>query len=102
MGVIPAGSTDTVCYSLHGCRDMPTAAIHIILGDRLPVDVTVVESGLMAKQVLSFCAFGFYGNVISISENLRWMGPSRYDVAGLQVVEEMLSSVDLSFVCTSH
>jgi len=82
IGVVPAGSTDTVCYSLHGCRDATTAVLHIIAGDRLPVDVTVVESQQRVKQVLSFCAFGFYGNIISISEKFRWMGPSRYDVAG--------------------
>ena len=29
-----AGSTDAVAYSLNGCRDQATAALHIALGDR--------------------------------------------------------------------
>ena len=33
IGVIPGGSTDALAYSLHGARDVVTAALHIVLGD---------------------------------------------------------------------
>ena len=29
--------------------------------------------------------YGFYGDVMKESEDLRWMGPARYDMAGLKV-----------------
>lgn len=32
IGVIPAGSTDAIAYSLHGTADIQTAVIHIISG----------------------------------------------------------------------
>ena len=34
LGHIPAGSTDTVAYSINGTRSALTAALHIALGDR--------------------------------------------------------------------
>ena len=34
LGHIPAGSTDAVAFSVHGTRDVLTAALHIALGDR--------------------------------------------------------------------
>ncbi len=34
VGVVPAGSTDTIAYSLHGTSDVQTAVIHIIAGTR--------------------------------------------------------------------
>ena len=34
LGHIPAGSTDAVAYSIHGTRDVTTAALHIVTGDR--------------------------------------------------------------------
>lgn len=33
IGIIPAGSTDTIVYSLHGTSDVTTAVIHIIAGN---------------------------------------------------------------------
>lgn len=36
---LPIGSTDALAYSLHGTRCAATAALHIALGDRIPLDV---------------------------------------------------------------
>lgn len=36
LGIIPAGSTDTVVYSLHGTGDVLTAAFHIVCGEHTP------------------------------------------------------------------
>lgn len=32
-----------------------------------------------------FNRYGFYGDVMRESEELRWMGPARYDLAGFKV-----------------
>ena len=38
IGVIPGGSTDALAYSLHGARDVVTAALHIVVGDDKFID----------------------------------------------------------------
>ncbi len=43
-GHIPAGSTDAVCYSLHGNRGEITAALHIAFGDRYELECVCVMS----------------------------------------------------------
>ncbi|GAQ89220.1 Ceramide kinase [Klebsormidium nitens] len=128
IGLIPAGSTDTVAVSTNGARDPITAALHILLGDRLPLDVVRVTawdyqheggrpdpdhvemanygrapseqhrgrgSGHLhtehedprrphVRYAASFAGYGFYGDVMRESELYRWMGPARYDYAGLR------------------
>ena len=32
IGIIPAGSTNTIVWSLQGCSDPRTAALHVIIG----------------------------------------------------------------------
>lgn len=44
VNVLSAGSTDTVAVSTNGVRDPITAALHILLGDRLPLDVVRVTA----------------------------------------------------------
>ncbi|XP_024530898.1 ceramide kinase isoform X2 [Selaginella moellendorffii] len=93
FGIIPAGSTDTIVVSTTGTRDPVTAALHIILGDSMPLDIVRLTGWKESKQpkapviryAASFSGYGFYGDVARESESLRWMGPSRYDYAGTKV-----------------
>ncbi|CAM6089143.1 unnamed protein product [Calypogeia fissa] len=95
IGIIPAGSTDTVAVSTTGSRDPITAALHIILGDNMPLDVVRLTGWKKSPQsgdepptvryAASFAGYGFYGDVMKESETTRWMGPARYDVAGFKV-----------------
>ncbi|CAI5525656.1 unnamed protein product [Closterium sp. Naga37s-1] len=41
------------------------------------------DEGVEVRYAASFFGYGFYGDVIRRSEGLRWMGPARYDYAGL-------------------
>eukprot|EP00899_Mesostigma_viride_P026663 jgi/Mesvir1/7181/Mv18209-RA.1 len=87
LGIIPAGSTDTIAYSAHGTRDVVAAALHIALGDRLPIDVGLIQTPEGVQEyACSFCGYGFFGDVMRMSEHFRWMGPSRYDFAGTLAV----------------
>nr|XP_036674815.1 ceramide kinase [Drosophila suzukii] len=85
VGVIPAGSTDTIAYSMHGTADVRTAAIHVILGQHRGLDVCSVSNG---QTLLRFCAsvlsYGYLGDVAAQSENYRWMGPRRYEYSGVK------------------
>lgn len=42
IGIIPAGSTDTVAYCLNGTTDIKTSIIHIILGQTHGLDISSV------------------------------------------------------------
>jgi len=83
VGHIPGGSTDAVAYTLHGTRSAEAAALHIALGDRMPLDVARVDADDGThKHFVCQAAYGFLGDVMRTSESLRFMGPSRYEVAG--------------------
>ncbi|XP_054738569.1 ceramide kinase [Anastrepha obliqua] len=85
IAIIPAGSTDTIAYSVHGTADVPTAAIHLILGQRRGMDICSVRN---REGILRFCAsllsYGYLGDVAAKSERYRWMGPKRYEFAGVK------------------
>lgn len=85
VGFIPGGSTDTVSMSLHGSIDPVTAALHIVLGDRLDVDVVSIHSKQRLERfVMSMLSYGYLGDLMKHSEGLRWLGRQRYDVSGVK------------------
>lgn len=85
IGIIPAGSTDCVCFSTVGTNDAETSALHIIVGDSLPMDVSSVHhAGALLRYSVSLLGYGFYGDIIKDSESKRWMGLIRYDFSGLK------------------
>ncbi|KAM3682924.1 hypothetical protein ACJW31_12G107400 [Castanea mollissima] len=94
FGIIPAGSTDAIVMCTTGARDPITSALHIVLGNRVGLDIaqvvrwkTTPESKVepYVRYAASFAGYGFYGDVITESEKFRWMGPKRYDYAGTKV-----------------
>ncbi|XP_067216268.1 ceramide kinase isoform X3 [Linepithema humile] len=87
VGVIPSGSTDTVAYSLHGTTDVQTAAIHIIFGDSIGLDISSVHNNRnLLRLYASVLSYGYLGDVIRDSEKFRWMGPHRYDWSGFKKI----------------
>ncbi|KAM8856229.1 ceramide kinase-like protein isoform 2-T3 [Spinachia spinachia] len=77
LGIIPAGSTDVVSCSVHGVRDPVTAALHIVLGHLLQVDMCSFSS-LGQLVCFGFSAmFGFGGRSLARAEKKRWMPSSR-------------------------
>uniref|UniRef100_A0A8D2ZHA4 Zgc:158263 n=1 Tax=Scophthalmus maximus TaxID=52904 RepID=A0A8D2ZHA4_SCOMX len=86
IGIIPAGSTDCVCYATVGVIDPVTSALHIIIGDSQPLDVcSVHHASALVRYSVSLVGYGFYGDVLAESEKHRWMGPLRYDYSGAVV-----------------
>ncbi|XP_068602587.1 ceramide kinase-like protein [Brachionichthys hirsutus] len=77
LGIIPAGSTDVVSCSVHGVRDPVTAALHIVLGHLLQVDMCSFSSlGQLVRFGFS-AMFGFGGQTLARAEKKRWMPSSR-------------------------
>ncbi|KAI5096004.1 ceramide kinase [Silurus meridionalis] len=86
IGIIPAGSTDCVCFATVGVNDPVTSALHIIIGDSQPLDVcSVHHCSALVRYSVSLVGYGFYGDVLAESERHRWMGPLRYDYSGFLV-----------------
>uniref|UniRef100_A0A674NX47 Zgc:158263 n=1 Tax=Takifugu rubripes TaxID=31033 RepID=A0A674NX47_TAKRU len=86
IGIIPAGSTDCVCYATVGVIDPVTSALHIVVGDSQPLDVCAVhQASAPLRYSVSLLGYGFYGDVLAESEKHRWMGPLRYDFSGTMV-----------------
>lgn len=87
LGIIPAGSTDTVAYCLHGTTDIKTCLVHIILGQTSGLDISSVsnDKGLI-KFYASVMSYGYLGDVCYESERLRWLGPKRYEYSGFKKI----------------
>ncbi|XP_038136455.1 ceramide kinase-like isoform X1 [Cyprinodon tularosa] len=86
IGIIPAGSTDCICFATVGTNDPITSALHIILGDSQPLDVSSVHhNNVFLRYSVSLLGYGFYGDVLSDSERKRWMGLARYDISGAKM-----------------
>ncbi|XP_061570574.1 ceramide kinase [Cololabis saira] len=83
IGIIPAGSTDCICFATVGTNDPVTSALHIIVGDSQPMDVSSVHhDDIFLRYSVSLLGYGFYGDVLADSERKRWLGPARYDLSG--------------------
>lgn len=85
IGIIPAGSTDCICFATVGTNDPVTSALHIIVGDSQPMDVcSVHHNDIFLRYSVSLLGYGFYGDVLTDSETKRWLGPARYDLSGVK------------------
>ncbi|XP_052865484.1 ceramide kinase [Anopheles cruzii] len=101
IGVIPAGSTDTVAYCLNGTTDIKTSIIHIILGQHSGLDIAAVYDASTVKEAdptdrstkprpqllklyASVLSYGYLGDIAYDSEKYRWMGPKRYEYSGFK------------------
>ncbi|KAM9486150.1 ceramide kinase-like protein [Clarias gariepinus] len=103
LGVIPAGSANVVACSVHGVKHPVTAALHIILGHRQPVDLCSVSSmgGLLR---FGFCAMlGFGGQALAVAERLNWIPPTqRHELALISALAQLRpEDCELSFIPSS-
>jgi ceramide kinase len=96
---IPCGSTDAVACSLHGCRSVFTAAMHMALGDSTPLDALKVTIGGTVRYACCIATYGFMGDVVQESEKHRWLGPLRYDIIGaMKIVNNQSYACRVSYI----
>eukprot|EP00045_Choanoeca_perplexa_P015212 m.186096 g.186096 ORF g.186096 m.186096 type:complete len:479 (+) comp16918_c0_seq5:1156-2592(+) len=88
IGLLPAGSTNTVAYSCSGSADVFTWAINVILGIQRPLDLGRITSPELESPLFAtnFICNGFFSSVVADSERHRWMGPFRYSFSGFKQV----------------
>lgn len=88
IGVIGAGSTDANSFGVIGTNDSTTAALNMVLGRTINIDICSVhslqEDHRILRFVSTFVSYGYFGDIIKNSDSLRWMGPKRYDVCAAQ------------------
>ncbi|TWW81138.1 ceramide kinase-like protein isoform X1 [Takifugu flavidus] len=77
LGIIPAGSTDVVSCSVHGVRDPPTAAMHIVLGHLQQLDMCSFSSFGQLMRFGFSAMFGFGAQSLARAEKKRWMPSSQ-------------------------
>ncbi|XP_047310892.1 sphingoid long-chain bases kinase 1-like [Impatiens glandulifera] len=87
MGIIPAGSDNSLVWTVLGENDPASAAVAIVKGGLVATDVLVVEwvqSGLI-QFGMTVSYFGFVSDALELSEKYqKHLGPLRYIVAGIQ------------------
>ncbi|XVF67073.1 hypothetical protein PTKIN_Ptkin10aG0091500 [Pterospermum kingtungense] len=85
IGIIPAGSDNSLAWTVLGVRDPVSAAISIVKGGLTAIDVFAVE--WIQTGVIHFgmtvSYYGFVSDVLELSEKYqKRFGPLRYFVAG--------------------
>ncbi|XP_020597571.1 sphingoid long-chain bases kinase 1-like isoform X2 [Phalaenopsis equestris] len=85
IGIIPAGSDNSLVWTILGIRDPIAAALSIVKGALTPTDVFAVEwiqtGAIHYGNTVSY--FGFLSDVLELSEKYqKHFGPLRYFVAG--------------------
>lgn len=94
LGIIPAGSDNSLVWTVFGIRDPTTAAVAIVKGGTISTDVIGVEwhkTGAV-HYGLTVAYYGFMSDVLELSGRYqRRFGPLRYFVAGA-----------LRLLCLSH
>uniref|UniRef100_A0A7I4BN80 DAGKc domain-containing protein n=2 Tax=Physcomitrium patens TaxID=3218 RepID=A0A7I4BN80_PHYPA len=94
LGIIPAGSDNSLVWTVFGIRDPTAAAVAIVKGGTITTDVIGVECHKTddVHLGLTVAYYGFMSDVLELSAKYqRRCGPLRYFVAGF-----------LRLLCLSH
>ncbi|CAO2199897.1 unnamed protein product [Urochloa humidicola] len=86
IGIIPAGSDNSLVWTVLGIKDPVSAATALAKGGFTPIDVFAVKWIQAGVTHFGFTAsyYGFVADVLQLSENFRLqLGPFRYVAAGL-------------------
>ncbi|ETS86866.1 hypothetical protein PFICI_00694 [Pestalotiopsis fici W106-1] len=81
---VPCGSGNGLSCNINGSHKAGPAALAIIKGVRTPMDLMSITQG--DQRILSFLSqsFGIVAECDLGTENLRWMGPARFDLGVVQ------------------
>lgn len=85
IGIIPAGSDNSLIWSIMGIRDPASAAVAIVKGDLVSTDIFAVEWTKTGDvhMGLTVTYYGFMSDVLELSEKYqKRFGPLRYFIAG--------------------
>ncbi|NXN33873.1 CERKL protein, partial [Nycticryphes semicollaris] len=100
LGVIPAGTTNILAYTLYGIKHAVTAALHIVMGHIQPVDVCTFSTPSKLLRFGFSAMFGFGARTLALAEKHRWMPSSqRKDFAFIKTLADLKpEECELSFL----
>uniref|UniRef100_K7F246 Ceramide kinase like n=1 Tax=Pelodiscus sinensis TaxID=13735 RepID=K7F246_PELSI len=100
LGIIPAGSTNVLAYTLHGIKHVVTATLHIIMGHIQPVDICTFSSPSKFLRFGFSAMFGFGARTLALAEKHRWMPSNqRRDFAVIRTLASLKpEECELSFL----
>lgn len=94
---LPGGSGNAMCINLTGTNSASVAALSIIKGTPLPIDLISITQG--TRRFLSFLSqsFGIVAECDLGTENMRWMGEARFTVGMLKhILNQTVFPCDLA------
>lgn len=97
IGHIPCGSGNALSLNLYGTNKVDLAALAIVKGVELPIDLVSITQG--PRRILSFLSqsVGIIAECDLGTENLRWMGSTRFEVGlVLRVAQRKCYPCDLA------
>uniref|UniRef100_A0A8C0F9B1 Ceramide kinase like n=1 Tax=Bubo bubo TaxID=30461 RepID=A0A8C0F9B1_BUBBB len=100
LGVIPAGTTNILAYTLYGIKHAVTATLHIVMGHIQPVDVCTFSSPSKLLRFGFSAMFGFGARTLALAEKHRWMPSNqRKDFAFIKTLADLKpEECELSFL----
>jgi sphingosine kinase len=78
VALLPCGSGNAMAWNLYGTGSVSLAALSIVKGLRMPLDLASVTQG--STRTLSFLSqtFGIVAELDVGTDHIRWMGPTRF------------------------
>eukprot|EP00850_Spirogloea_muscicola_P005431 SM000025S08326 [mRNA] locus=s25:95751:99235:+ [translate_table: standard] len=102
IGIVPAGSDNSLAWSVLGIRDPLSAALAIVKGGTIAVDTLLVQAGRAGSAHAGLCIayFGFMSDVLELATQYQArFGPLRYAVAGaVKILQLPCYRMDIEFL----
>ncbi|XP_015145039.2 ceramide kinase-like protein isoform X1 [Gallus gallus] len=100
LGVIPAGTTNILAYTLYGIKHTVTATLHIVMGHIQPVDACTFSTPSRLLRFGFSAMFGFGARTLALAEKHRWMPSNqRKDFAFIKTLADLKTEkCELSFL----
>uniref|UniRef100_A0A8C3Q2Q0 Ceramide kinase like n=1 Tax=Chrysolophus pictus TaxID=9089 RepID=A0A8C3Q2Q0_CHRPC len=90
LGVIPAGTTNILAYTLYGIKHAVTATLHIVMGHIQPVDACTFSTPSRLLRFGFSAMFGFGARTLALAEKHRWMPSNqRKDFAFIKTLADL-------------
>jgi YegS/Rv2252/BmrU family lipid kinase len=86
LGLIPAGTGNTLHFHQHAADNPIEAAKRILVGDTGPLDVARVTMGDKTVYCVNIVGWAAVADINIWAERLRWCGPARYALATLRYI----------------
>jgi YegS/Rv2252/BmrU family lipid kinase len=86
LGLIPAGTGNTLHFHQHAADNPIEAAKRILAGETGPLDVARVTMGAETVYCVNIVGWAAVADINIWAEQLRWCGPARYALATLRYI----------------